>query len=385
MPSRLLIISNTAHCLREDQLVGHGPTVREIDALATQFDEVVHLGCLHIPPTEQAGMMLPYEAANVRFVALKPAGGKRLRDKLKIVTYIPAYARASLRLLRHADVVHLRCPSNVPMVALIVLALVRRPRRRWIKYAGNWAMPPGSAWSYRFQKWWIEHNLMRGRASVNGRWPDQPPHISSFINPCLTQAEVEEGRQTVKVKSLKGTLNLLFVGIINTPKGVGRALEIVARLRQRGCDLHFDIVGDGEERAAFEQQARDLNLNAHVTFHGAMSRADVSAMYARAHVLLFPTNSSEGWPKVLSEGMAYGVVPVTARISAIPYFLQKYQTGRALDPLVLDDFVEAILHYQANPDAWKQESERAQKAAPDFTYNAFLDDVCNLLAMERKR
>ena len=43
----------------------------------------------------------------------------------------------------------------------------------------------------------------------------------------------------------------------------------------------------------------------------------------QAYLMLFPSES-EGWPKVLSEGKAYGVVPVTSDVSSIPQYLREF-------------------------------------------------------------
>ena len=40
---RLLIVSHTPHYRAAGQLVGWGPTVRELDHLVELFDEVVHI------------------------------------------------------------------------------------------------------------------------------------------------------------------------------------------------------------------------------------------------------------------------------------------------------------------------------------------------------
>ena len=101
-----------------------------------------------------------------------------------------------------------------------------------------------------------------------------------------------------------------------------------------------------------------------------------------SHFLLLPSSSSEGWPKVLSEGMAYGVVPVTSDVSSIPQLLASFRTGRALDAKDSDGFVEAIVGYVRSPELWKTESRNAADAAKAFTYEAYLSAVRSLLDLE---
>src|SRR5439155_595485 len=107
----LLIVSHTPHYRRDGEIVGWGPTVREIDMLATLFDSVVHIAPLH--PHAAPASALPYRSSRVRLRPVPPTGGERLRDKLNIPLRYPGYARAILRERRAADVIHVRSPANI--------------------------------------------------------------------------------------------------------------------------------------------------------------------------------------------------------------------------------------------------------------------------------
>jgi glycosyltransferase involved in cell wall biosynthesis len=302
-------------------------------------------------------------------------------DKASILLNIPCYARAILSELAEADVVHVRCPANISLIAIVLLTVTRRPRLRWVKYAGNWRPQGREAWSYTVQRWWLNRGLQRSLVTVNGQWPGQPAHVRSFLNPCLTDDELAEARQFTAQRRLDQPVRLLFVGQLNQYKGVGRALHILAALHRRHIDATLDLVGDGDERAVFEALASELNVQDRVTFHGWLPRTAISAHYAAAHILLFPTKSSEGWPKVLSEAMAYGVVPISGDVSSIPQYLQTFETGRALPPDQIERFVDAILWYIDHPEQWQREAENAARAAPLFGYSSYLVAVRELLGL----
>ena len=97
--------------------------------------------------------------------------------------------------------------------------------------------------------------------------------------------------------------------------------------------------------------------------------------------MLFPTDSSEGWPKVLSESMAYGVVPVSGNVSSISQYLRRFEVGGAFDPYDMVAFVEAIEYYWYHPDAWEHELQRGPELAQCFTYSAYLRDVRDMLGL----
>ena len=373
---KLLIISHTPHYRQGKTIVGLGATVREIDHLATLFESVRHVAFLH--PGEAPLSALPYTQEHVELVGVPPAGGKRLRDKLSILWLAPLYIRIILRELPKADVVHVRCPASISLMAIVLMALVRRPRVRWTKYAGNWRPEGHEPLSYRFQRWWLQKGFQGGVVTVNGEWPDQPPHIFSFLNPCLTSEEIAEGAQAAAEKEIGEPIQVLFVGRLEAEKGIGRALRVIERLRRRGLEVAFHVVGDGPARRSFEEQARQAGLAETVRFYGLLPRPELGRFYARAHIMLLPS-SGEGWPKVLSEAMAYGVVPVASAVGSIPHYLEKFGTGRAFAPDEIDHYTEAIAWYASHPEAWKQESRRGVEAARLYSYEEYLRAVEGLL------
>ncbi len=380
-PKRLLIISNMAHHYRDGILVGHGSTAREISQLPQLCDEVVHIGCLHEDAAPSSD--LPYNSDRIRFIPLPPAGGSRWLDKLAILRRAPQYVSTILRELSKADYVHVRCPANIPLLALFVLMFARHPapKHRWVKYAGNWKPHGREALSYTLQRWLLRSGLTRGQVTVNGEWPGEPAHVYTFFNPCLTDQECEEGARIADNKQLSSPMRLLFVGTLNKAKGVERLLEIMVQLRHSGLQAYLDVIGDGAARLGYLQSVTELGISGMVTFHGALPRTELGRFYANAHCLLLPTSSSEGWPKVISEGMAYGVVPIAGNVSSISQYLRRFGTGRVFAPDDISSFADAVLWYAQSPHAWAQEAQRGVLAAKYFTYSAYLDAVAHLFGL----
>lgn len=373
---RLLIISHTPHYLRQGGIVGWGATIREIDHLATLFESVVHIAPLHGEAAPASAMA--YESHRIRLQAVLPAGGGRLRDKLSIPLRYPGYARVILQECRSADVIHIRAPANISLLGLVLLAFLRRPALRWAKYAGDWRRGGDEPWSYRFQRWWLAHGLHRGLVTVNGRVLRQAAHVRSFLNPCLTEADLEEGLAASQGKELCQPVRLVFVGRMEPGKGAGICLEILAHLAQTGIMGQLDLVGEGDESARFVQKARDLGVLAKVKFHGGLPRNALGPFYEAAHFILLPSES-EGWPKVLSEAMAYGVVPISCAVGSIPEYLQDFSTGAAIksrDPRL---FSEVIQSYLKDIPRWREHSRKAVQAAQQFSYGHYIKAVRRLL------
>lgn len=376
---RLLIISHTPHYLRDGQVIGWGATVREIDQLATLFDSVVHIAPLYDEPAP--GSAMGYESSRVRFRPVTPAGGQSLAQKLLIPLRYPGYARAILQERRHTDVIHVRAPANISLLALVLLSVLRRPKLRWAKYAGDWSGGDSEPWSYRLQRYWLRKRFHKGLVTVNGNWPNQPSFIASFPNPCLTQGELEEGHRAAGSKALREPVRLLFVGRLESAKGVGICLEVLQQLNLAGVKASLDLIGDGAERNEFEQHVRQLDIGGKVTFHGGLPRTVLGDYFSRSHFILLPSACSEGWPKVLSEAMAYGAVPLASAVGSIPEYLEKFSVGLAIASLDSTAFSAAIKDYLHDQPRWLKESATATEAAQTFSYASYLDRVRELLTL----
>lgn len=375
---RLLIIGHTSHYLRNGRIVGWGSTVKEIDWLAGAFDEIVHLACLHQGPAPDSA--LPYSVNNVRLILVPPGGGKSLSDKFRILWLGPLYLWKIIRQLPGADVVHVRCPGGLGLYGMLAASFLRRPK--WAKYAGNWV----SSWrqtapSHLFQRWWLRLGLFSGPVTINGRWKQQPSHVYSFLNPSFGVADAHQAEELVSGKRISFPVRIVFVGRTSKAKGLDVALAVVRQLAKYfDSKLLFDVVGGGDEQSIFKRWVTDNALEKIVTFRGWLPHAEVLKLLSQSHFLILPSRS-EGWPKVLSESMVYGVVPVASNTSAIPQILSKTRAGIALSPTNIPDYVNAIKHLIENPEEWREMSQAGIHAGPIFSYERYLMAVHELFGM----
>jgi glycosyltransferase involved in cell wall biosynthesis len=373
---RLLIVSHTPHYRRDGRIVGWGPTVRELDYLAEMFTEIVHVAPVYDePPPDSA---LPYASANLGVRAVRPAGGERPVDKIGILAAYPRYARVIGDEMARADAVHVRCPANISLLALILLGRTAYPPYRWAKYAGNWRPDGGEPRSYALQRRWLAANRHRGVVTINGQWPGQPPHVYSFYNPSLTEDELAAGRATAASKRLEPPVELLFAGTLNNGKGAGRALHVALSLQERGVPFRLRLLGDGPDRPRYEAWVWERRLEG-VTFVGWVPRTAIANYYRAAHFILLPSRS-EGWPKALSEAMAFGAVPVAAAVSSIPQILSTTGAGIALPPEDTEGMAEAIARLVNDPPAWSTASRAGLATAGQFSYRAYQKAVAALFA-----
>jgi glycosyltransferase involved in cell wall biosynthesis len=262
-------------------------------------------------------------------------------------------------------VLHVRCPANLSGLALSVLRARRDRRPLWVKYAGNWRPDGPEPWSYRTQRAWLRKGWGTVAVTVNGAG-DDPPHVRAFDNPSLSEEDLIRGAAATKAEPIR----LAFVGRLVADKGPVTAVEIAARLG----GLPLDVVGDGPERTAVEQRADELGVDVNV--HGWLDTDGVRRVLAQDHVLLLPSRT-EGWPKVLSEAMAYGVVPVAPPLPGVVPVFEETGAGVLATDRTADAFVAALAPVLQD----LTERRRAGIAAAGrFTFAAYLDAVRQLFA-----
>lgn len=365
---RLLVVSHTPHYRDGERIVGWGPTVRELDRLSTLFDETVHVAPLH--PGEPPAAALPYGESRIRYRAVPPSGGRTLGAKLGILRRVPTYLAAIRAELARADVVHLRCPANIALVALGLLLCRRRPSRRWIKYAGSWKSRSAEPLSYRLQRSILGSRLPRSLVTINGPAP-AASHILSFPNPSYSESELGHARRRATEKRLTPPLRLLFCGRLEPGKGVEDALAVGRDLRASGIGVELDIAGAGSRSEAVELAVAE---DGWVRLHGWLAPPDLGRLYAAAHCVLLPSET-EGWPKVLSEAMAHGAVPAAYSAGAIEWVLSEAEAGIVVpvgDRRALADGLRRLL---SEPDRWWEMQRRGLELARNFTYETYLEHV----------
>lgn len=372
---RLLVVSHTPHHRTADGLAGWGATVRELDYLSNLFDSVCHVAPVHTEPSSESAAT--YTSERIRVHAVPAAGGDSWQDKAAILRRLPAHSRAIREELARADAVHVRCPAAISLCALALLRAERWRGPLWIKYAGSWGGYPGEPLSYRFQRGWLAADWANASVTVNGNWPGQPRHVLSFFNPSLSLEELRKAREAASGKRLEDPVRLLFVGRADESKGLPQVLAIVKNLASSGIACEAEVVGDGPELERFRSMADEMGVGGCTRFLGWLSRQDLNRAYERAHFLVLPSRA-EGWPKVLSEAMAFGAVPLAGAVGSIPEYLQRFRAGRALDPGGPGVFADAIRAYLGDREAWARESALAAEAAGNFTYENYLDAVRKL-------
>jgi glycosyltransferase involved in cell wall biosynthesis len=319
---RLLVVSHVIHYEHGGRLYAYGPYSREIDIWADLFAEIeIAAPCRREPPP---GDCLPFGRSNIVVRPQRETGGDTAAAKLSQLFQLPLLTVGLTRVMRRADAIHVRCPGNLGLLGAVLAPMFSR--YLVAKYAGQWNAHTGESRSTRLQRRILRSRWWQGPVTVYGEWPDQPDHVVPFFTSMMSAEQVSEAARHADCREAAAPPRLLYSGRLVKPKRVHVLLEAVALLAGQGLRPALTIVGDGPERRALEAQAESLGIASQVRFSGAVGFDEALNAYRSADVLVLPSTRSEGWPKVVAEAMAYGLICVAVAHGQVPAML----SGRGL-------------------------------------------------------
>ncbi|HET9317516.1 MAG TPA: glycosyltransferase [Vicinamibacteria bacterium] len=145
-----------------------------------------------------------------------------------------------------------------------------------------------------------------------------------------------------------------LVGRLAPIKDAPTFLRAARTLVRRRPEMRFSVVGDGEERAALESEARALGLSHAVFFHGW--RRDLPAVYGDLDVVV-NCSRNEGTPVALIEALAACRPVVATAVGGTPDLLARGAFGTLVPPQDPDALADGIERTLIDPDAARARAE----------------------------
>jgi len=165
-----------------------------------------------------------------------------------------------------------------------------------------------------------------------------------------------------------GTPVIAFLGRLVTTKGVRLLFEAAKILREQNRSFELLIIGDGPERAALEQFARDSQLTAKVRFGGRLDGTQLEAALAQASVVVVPSLGGEVFGLVVVESMQRALPVVASDLGAFAEVLG--DAGLTFRTGDVKDLAATLSRLLDDPSFAETLGRRARKRALDFYNNS---------------
>ncbi|MEO2064622.1 MAG: glycosyltransferase family 4 protein [Christiangramia sp.] len=387
---RFSVFTHAEHYLYENRLYSYGPYVKEMNYWIRGFEEVRIIA----PLSEKMPGRIDsfYEHPKIQIADIprlhfkKNSFFRNLEKSLQVM-------KACFTEMKKADHIHLRCPGNTGMIAMIISSLLPS-KPKTVKYAGNWDPKSEQPLSYRFQKWWLSNTFLTRNAKVlvYGNWENQIKNIIPFFTASFSETE-----KISATKEFKAPFCFIFCGSLVEGKNPLLALQIIHQLYSKDLDVSLDIYGDGEEMESILRYIEKHELENIITMHGNQPQEILKKAYQEAHFSILPSKS-EGWPKALAEGMFFGCIPIGTAVSCVPWMLGEGCRGILLQappapPLALPSplnspkgekgrvlgAAERISRLLKNEEEMEKMSQRAREWSQQYTLERFRDEIHKLL------
>lgn len=127
-------------------------------------------------------------------------------------------------------------------------------------------------------------------------------------------------------------LELIYLGLLEAPRGVAQVIDAVAACRGRGCAVNLTVLGKGREARAFQERAQARGVADAVRFLGHVPYAEAVRLLQRADVGIVPHLANESWnstiPNKLFDYMAAGLPVVTSHARPAARIVRETGAGR---------------------------------------------------------
>ncbi|HKK12517.1 MAG TPA: glycosyltransferase family 4 protein [Flavobacteriaceae bacterium] len=185
----------------------------------------------------------------------------------------------------------------------------------------------------------------------------------------------------VKHVALEGHPKLVTVGNVTERKGQLQVIRQLPELLKTFPELQYHCIGIPTERERFLEVAKQLHVDAHITFHGAVDDVRLKQLVASCDIFVMlssatATGDVEGFGIAILDANALGLPAIGSLGCGIEDAIQPNQSG-VLIPV--DDgtaFVKAISTINENKEVF---AENANKWASEHDWKIIVERYLELL------
>ena len=254
------------------------------------------------------------------------------------------FALSCLRLLRFQfDIIE---ADQFPYFHILVLRVVTWLKRK--RLTVTWHEVWGRAYWHEYlgragtAAWIIEWLAIRVPDHIIAASPQTAARLHEILGDRASISVVPNGIDLDVIRNSypdAAQVDVIAVGRLLPHKNFDMLLDVVALLHAEGISATCRIIGDGPQRTALHEHARNLRIEHAVDFrHNVWEQKELYSLMKAAKVAVFPT-AREGFGIACSEAIACGIPVVT---TSSPDNLAQYLVARSEIGVVCDPSAVAI-------------------------------------------
>jgi phosphatidyl-myo-inositol alpha-mannosyltransferase len=181
-----------------------------------------------------------------------------------------------------------------------------------------------------------------------------------------------------------GKSTILFVGRLESRKGLPTLVEAYGQLRRTRSDVRLVVVGDGPMRWGYESQVAAMSIP-DVEFAGRVSDELLPRYYASADIFCAPANGGESFGIVLLEAMASGVPVMASSIPGFSSVVSHDVDGVLVPPRHPKEWARSLAGLLDDDSRRRAMSERGLAKAQLYDWERVVDEVLDVYRVARER
>lgn len=336
-----------------------------------------------------------YELALVTGVDGKLAG--EMRSAGAQVTIIPSLGRdvsilkdlvSLFSLIKYfrehkPDVLHLNSPK---MGCIGALAAKLSGVRRVIYTSHGWPFLEPRSWLSRIFFRHLCWHLIRltsytiviseAERGVVACWPLVASKLVTIHNGISETPHLSRSAARAELNLPAETLVVGTIAELHRNKGLPYLLAAATALIQSHPQIHFTLIGEGEEHQKLETLINDYSLRNNVHLLGG--KPEAASLLHAFDIFILPS-VKEGLPYVILEAGIAGLPVVATRVGGIAEIIDDQQNGLLIEPANPNDLAEAIEQLIQNPAQRKTFGDRLrEKVKKNFTLEQMVSETMKL-------
>lgn len=160
---------------------------------------------------------------------------------------------------------------------------------------------------------------------------------------------------------------ILYAGRLLPLKHVSDTLKAVHNLTEKGIDVHFTIIGDGESAGEIKDYIKENNLEKQITMLPFMSPEKVREYMDRADIYVFSSNFYEGWGAVVNEAMNSACALVVSHaVGSAKYLINSGENGYIYSFADVNELTEKLEKLAKDSSLRRKFGENAYKTVSEI-------------------
>jgi glycosyltransferase involved in cell wall biosynthesis len=222
----------------------------------------------------------------------------------------------------------------------------------------------------RIKNHWFSHQAYRRAAFVVAVAPQVADVVRDFdpeahvrvIHSGSSGLSVDPARAAAIRATLPGKFIVGHVGALdNSQKAQEHIIEVARRVSDEQPELHFVLVGGGDDEVMLKQAAAGLS---NITFIGFVE--NVGDYLASFDLFVLPSRR-EGIGSILLDAMEQGLAVVATRVGGVPAIVRDGENGILIDPERPEQLQAAILRLCSEPELRARMGQLGKETAKRYT------------------